>query len=524
MSAPRFAPAARARLLAPLLLLTLGACSSVPNGHEPGDDPAQSSASQDEGATHIERVLAISIAGQPVGYVETTLDKHPDGTWTNAERVTFSMIRQGGGDDAQFSSTTESTSVYDPAHEFVSETEIEREAGITITRSLTLEGREFVSSYTGPSRDTPEIKRFPLPEDYRSSLAVDFELVEEFERTGQPATRRFASFDAERERFERSELTLLGREDFEHGGQIIPAWRFRAVEEDGTVIESLTDADFMPLMLEAGGTFLASLVDAPPVLDPSALGKIDSELPVLGKTAPNWWMLASQEVTVTVEGDDPELPPLWEDGHYHAVERDGSRYTMTLLSTRPPADFEHPQLPLSVDDPELRKYLAPTAMAQSDDPAIVSVARQLAGDETDALVVADRIIAAVFSGIDKQAGMRGSATASEVLQNAAGDCTEHAVLVVALMRAAGIPARAVDGIVLAADRSGQGVAGYHAWAEIWVGEWIGVDATVGETGTSARYLLFGVDEPGTLGAGGKMMRTIGKTKIELGAHQLLSDD
>nr|WP_255216357.1 transglutaminase-like domain-containing protein [Pseudenhygromyxa sp. WMMC2535] len=163
-------------------------------------------------------------------------------------------------------------------------------------------------------------------------------------------------------------------------------------------------------------------------------------------------------------------------------------------------------------------------MAQSDDPAIVSVARQLAGDETDALVVADRIIAAVFSGIDKQAGMRGSATASEVLQNAAGDCTEHAVLVVALMRAAGIPARAVDGIVLAADRSGQGVAGYHAWAEIWVGEWIGVDATVGETGTSARYLLFGVDEPGTLGAGGKMMRTIGKTKIELGAHQLLSDD
>ena len=105
-----------------------------------------------------------------------------------------------------------------------------------------------------------------------------------------------------------------------------------------------------------------------------------------------------------------------------------------------------------------------------------------------------------------------------MLQNGAGDCTEHAVLVVALMRAAGIPARVVDGIVFASDRGGQGMAGYHAWAEIWLGQWIGVDATVDETGTSARYLNFGVDEPGMPGSNGKMLRSIGKTTIELGPH------
>ena len=120
--------------------------------------------------------------------------------------------------------------------------------------------------------------------------------------------------------------------------------------------------------------------------------------------------------------------------------------------------------------------------------------------------------------LDKQAGVRGSATATEVLHNRAGDCTEHAVLVVALMRAAGIPAPAVDGIVLASDGGGAGMGGYHAWAEIWLGEWIGVDATVNETGTSARYLQFGIDEPGEISSGGKLMRSIGKTSIELGPY------
>ncbi len=74
-------------------------------------------------------------------------------------------------------------------------------------------------------------------------------------------------------------------------------------------------------------------------------------------------------------------------------------------------------------------------------------------------------------------------------------------------------------IVIASENGGEGVAGYHAWAEIWLGEWIGVDATVGETGTSARYLQFSLDEPGSIGSGGKMMRSIGRTTIELGPHE-----
>ena len=507
------------------LALALGACRSVPPAHDASDDktaPAELEPGHQAELSVVERTMAVEVMGQTLGVVEMQLEKAPDGTWTSREHVTFALTRQGGGEDAQFASTTESVSVYDPEREFVSGVEIEREAGITITRTVSLEEGVFVSSYSGPGRDN-EVKRFPAPSDYRSDLAVDFELVAEWERTGEPATRSYRSFDLERERFELVEVTILGETEFVHGDQVIPAYRFRTTEEDGTVIDTLVDHDMLPLSMDAGGTFIATWVDEAPAIGADGGGKIDSELPVSGKTHTRWWELARQEVTVTVDDHDAETPALWEDNHYHRVERSGARYEIELLSTRPAKEFEPPQLPMTLEEPEIARYLEPTAMAQSDAPMITAAAREIVGPETNSLTAAELIVAAVFHGIAKEAGVRGSATATEVLQNAAGDCTEHAVLVVALMRAVGIPARVVDGIVIAADADGAGVAGYHAWAEIWLGQWIGVDATVNETGTSARYLQFGIDEPGSVGSGGKMMRSIGKTKIELGAHELYED-
>jgi hypothetical protein len=502
-------------LLAPLALTTALACQSVPPAHEGQTEQVIGQTDADTGVVVVERLLAVSVVGQTVGTVQSWLEKAPDGTWTTRELVTFSLIREGGGDDAQFSSTTQSITIYDPQHQLVSELEVEREAGITITRTVTIEGAQIVSSYSGPGR-TEEVKRFTLPDNYRSSLEVDFELVQEWQRTGKPATRSFASFDNSRERFEQIQVTLTGELEFRHGDELIPAYVFRAKQEDGTIIDSIVDHDFTPLKVDAAGAFVATLVDQPPALGQA--GRINSELPVTGRTTSQWWELAEQKITTTVDGDDPDAPSLWDDNHYHQVVREDQRYEMTLRSTRPDSNFVAPKLPLTITDAELRRYLEPTAMAQSDDPRIIAAAAQIVGTETNSLAAAALIVSAVFDSIDKQAGVRGSATASEVLNNGAGDCTEHAVLVVALMRAAGIPARAVDGIVFAADQGGNGMAGYHAWAEIWLGQWIGVDATVDETGTSARYLEFGVDEPGSLGSGGKMMRSLGKTTIELGPH------
>ncbi len=509
-------PPALAALLLPLCLL---ACQSVPAAHEAGDGSTEVASPEPAQAEVVERMLAVSVSGQTIMVLEARLEKGADGSRTERELATLSLVREGGGDDATFSSTTETVTIYDADKRLVSEVEIEREAGITITRTITIDGDELVSRYSGPGRPE-QVKRFALPPEYRESLSVDLELIAAWEQSKQPVSRTYATFDSNRERFETITVTLHGATEYEFAGERIPAYSFRTVEEDGTVTDAIVDHDLMPLKVEAAGIFVASLVEQRPELGGDGTGRINSELPVSGETSNRWWELARQDVTVNVAGDNPDAPSLWESSHYHEVVREGERYRMTLRSTRPGVEFVAPTLPLKIDDPEVRRFLAPTDMAQSDNPQIIARAREIVGDERDALVAAAKIVEAVYADIDKQAGVRGSATATEVLQNGAGDCTEHAVLVVALMRAAGIPARTVDGIVMLAERDGSGVAGYHAWAEIWLGQWIGVDATVNETGTSARYFNFGVDEPGTRGSEGKMMRSLGKTTIELGPHEL----
>ena len=78
-----------------------------------------------------------------------------------------------------------------------------------------------------------------------------------------------------------------------------------------------------------------------------------------------------------------------------------------------------------------------------------------------------------------------------VLAEGRGDCTEHALLFVALARAAGIPARQVHGLVHT--DTGAGPALYwHEWAEILLdGRWVAVDPTFGQFPADATHLALG---------------------------------
>lgn len=74
---------------------------------------------------------------------------------------------------------------------------------------------------------------------------------------------------------------------------------------------------------------------------------------------------------------------------------------------------------------------------------------------------------------------RGYDPASVVARRREGDCTEHAVLLAALGRSFGYPARVVHGIVVV-DEKGQLLAGMHAWVEWHDGKaWAPADAAIG---------------------------------------------
>jgi transglutaminase-like putative cysteine protease len=74
-------------------------------------------------------------------------------------------------------------------------------------------------------------------------------------------------------------------------------------------------------------------------------------------------------------------------------------------------------------------------------------------------------------------------SARETLRALRGDCNEHAVLLTALARAAGIPARVVAGAVYL-----DGGFLYHAWTELWLGPWVSADAVFGQLPADATHV------------------------------------
>ncbi len=84
-------------------------------------------------------------------------------------------------------------------------------------------------------------------------------------------------------------------------------------------------------------------------------------------------------------------------------------------------------------------------------------------------------------------------SAREVLRSRTGDCTEHTVLTVALLRSLGVPSRAAVGMVLC-ERFGRyrDVFVFHMWAEAYRGgRWVLADATRPGEYNPGRYIAFG---------------------------------
>lgn len=153
---------------------------------------------------------------------------------------------------------------------------------------------------------------------------------------------------------------------------------------------------------------------------------------------------------------------------------------------------EEEAISFPVSDEKLQDYLEPTSFCQSDDPEIVKTAQEIVGKEQNAWRAAKKITRWVDSEMNPNYDV-GFATATEILKNREGDCSEHTVIAVALCRAVGIPARAAVGIMYA-----EGIFAYHMWPEVYVGRWIGMDAKwiavdeeTGEYYTDATHLKFG---------------------------------
>jgi hypothetical protein len=88
----------------------------------------------------------------------------------------------------------------------------------------------------------------------------------------------------------------------------------------------------------------------------------------------------------------------------------------------------------------------------------------------------------------------GFATASEVCRNKEGDCSEHAVLLAALGRACGLPARVATGLVYVPIFGGnEDIFGFHMWTQFRIGDaWVDFDAAQRESDCNPTHIAFNV--------------------------------
>ncbi|MGA1840088.1 MAG: transglutaminase-like domain-containing protein [bacterium] len=167
---------------------------------------------------------------------------------------------------------------------------------------------------------------------------------------------------------------------------------------------------------------------------------------------------------------------------------------------------EQGALSLPYEGNDLSRFLKPSIWIQSRDPKIVSKTLDIIGDENNSWLAAKKIGKWVHENVNSAFSI-GIPIATSVLLNREGDCNEHTVLFVALARSCGIPADICAGFVYINDGFY-----YHAWPKVYVGKWIHLDPTFGQSIADATHFEL---VSGDLSAQAKLALTIGKIDMEI---------
>jgi len=153
----------------------------------------------------------------------------------------------------------------------------------------------------------------------------------------------------------------------------------------------------------------------------------------------------------------------------------------------------------------MKKYLEPTPFIQSDHSEIQAKVKEIISPNDTMMLKARKLVEWVYQNLQKRPVL-SIPNAREILRHRVGDCNEHAMLLMALARAAGIPAEMEAGIVYQ-----RGRFYYHAWNVLYFGAWVTADATMGQFPADVTHirLVRGMERQIDL------MRVIGRMKIDI---------
>jgi hypothetical protein len=205
----------------------------------------------------------------------------------------------------------------------------------------------------------------------------------------------------------------------------------------------------------------------------------------------------AKRLVIRLSGVSPEQFPPTDD------TQSGNGDVYTIIAAEPPSQNSQSPASEAMDD-----YLKSDAFIQSDHEKIRNTAKAIIGTETDPWRKSQLILQWVNRNLRKLS-VFSIPSALEVLESREGDCNEHTVLYTALARSAGVPARVAIGMVWSDAMNG---FFYHAWPEVFVGKWIWLEPTLGQSVADATHIKF---LNGDIETWTRLLPYLGRLKIEV---------
>jgi len=315
---------------------------------------------------------------------------------------------------------------------------------------------------------------------------------------------RVRTFDAEALQVKKVQVTLVGAERLPDGTPVLH------LQND---LYPVVDNDIWVDL--AGNTIRESVRDGLVVTqaaDEQSIGRFLYEAALAGKGLVRDFSLVKPDRPLEnlggLKGMRVELAPFPAavplfDGPGQRTERlDGERAAFATYSSMTPRG--------AMAGPDDGMHLADAGRLPAENPELVARKSAIVGAEQDPARIVTKLVEWVAASV--RLTDADSPSPVETLKTMSGDCRAHLQLYVALARGAGIPTKAVAGLVYV---TGQGFV-YHSWAESYAGSWLAVDPTLGQVPADPSHLkLVEGDSPAELAPLGALIGLVQAKVLEL---------
>jgi len=421
---------------------------------------------------------AVLVAGQRVGYahLSSVLEETPDGPQIASTEHSVIRLRMH---NLSIGVTSTQVTRYDehlkPVSWHVEQDEMGRPK--QVEARLRAPGELEVVTRSGGEETTSTVR---VADDFEGEARAFLAVMRGELRVGQSLS--FHTFVPHLGVVDRITMTATARQTVQLGDREVEALVVQTdfgelgltgvmtIAPDGTLVRME-----MPGLLNGSGLQWVTEEEAFAEIAPMEL---EDNIP-LGRSLGNARQLARVRLRATSFVRDP-TDLIMETPTQHLRSVDQETALVEVWADRDEGLAGHP---IDFRTPEFAADLVPSINAQSDDPALIAQAREIIGEERDAWEATKLLVRWVYNRLGKVDSEPRPISAKEVLAEMKGDCSEHSTLLTALCRAVGLPCRFVTGVA----HVEQGYY-YHAWNQVYVGRWVAVDATWGETLVDAGHL------------------------------------